>query len=165
MPRINFNRLNKLALYMQPDQKSELVIEFSQSIFELRYKLRKLFQVKLKEAGISISFEVLEIMKLLRNKDGLNQQELADMLFKDKSSMTYIVDNMVKAGLVTRKEDEADRRNKHIYLTQKAQELQTQLEPLVMHCYQALAANVSGHDIDAGIEILTKMNNSLAEFI
>jgi DNA-binding MarR family transcriptional regulator len=165
MPRINFNRLNKLALYMQPDQKSELVIEFSQSIFELRYKLRKLFQVKLKEAGISISFEVLEIMKLLRNKDGLNQQELADMLFKDKSSMTYIVDNMVKAGLVTRKEDEADRRNKHIYLTQKAQELQTQLEPLVMHCYQALAANVSAHDIDAGIEILTKMNNSLAEFI
>jgi DNA-binding MarR family transcriptional regulator len=150
---------------MKPDKKSELVIEFCQSIFELRHKLRKMFQVKLKEAGISISFEVLEILKLLRNQDGLNQQDLADMLFKDKSNMTYLIDNMVKANLVTRREDEADRRNKHIYLTTQATELQNQLEPLAMHCYLVLAEDVTDQEINAGIETLAKMNNSLAEFI
>jgi DNA-binding MarR family transcriptional regulator len=150
---------------MKPDQKSELVIEFCQSIFELRYKLKKMFQVKLKEAGISISFEVLEIMKLLRSQDGLNQQELADMLFKDKSSMTYLIDNMVKAGLVTRKEDEADRRNKRICLTTKAMDLQNQLSPLAMHCYSVLSNGFADQDIQAGIDMLAKMNNSLAEFI
>jgi DNA-binding MarR family transcriptional regulator len=150
---------------MKPDQKSELVIEFCQSIFELRHKLRKMFQVKLKEAGISISFEVLEILKLLRNQDGLNQQDLADMLFKDKSNMTYLIDNMVKAGLVTRREDEADRRNKHIFLTTDAMELQNQLDPLAMHCYLVLAEDVTDQEINAGIGTLAKMNNSLAEFI
>jgi len=150
---------------MKPDQNPELVIEFCQSIFELRYKLRRMFQVKLKEAGISISFEVLEIMKLLRGQDGLNQQELADLLFKDKSSMTYLIDNMVKAGLVTRKEDEADRRNKHICLTTKARELQDQLSPLALHCYDVLSKGIPDRDIKAGIEMLAKMNNSLGEFI
>jgi DNA-binding MarR family transcriptional regulator len=150
---------------MKPDQNSEPVIEFCQSIFELRYKLRRMFQVKLKEAGISISFEVLEIMKLLRNQDGLNQQELADMLFKDKSSMTYLIDNMVKAGLVTRKEDETDRRNKRICLTTKALDMQNQLSPLAMQCYNILAKDITDQDIKAGIEMLAKMNNSLAEFI
>ena len=150
---------------MKPDQKPELVIEFCQSIFELRYKLRRMFQVKLKEAGISISFEVLEIMKLLRGQDGLNQQELADLLFKDKSSMTYLIDNMVKAGLVTRKEDETDRRNKRICLTSKAVDLQNQLSPLAMHCYNVLSEGIAYQDIKAGIEMLAKMNNSLAEFI
>jgi DNA-binding MarR family transcriptional regulator len=150
---------------MQPDQKSELVIEFCQSIFELRYKLRKMFQVKLKEAGISISFEILEIMKQLGSHDGLNQQELADMLFKDKSSMTYLIDNMVKAGLVTRKEDEKDRRNKLILLSRKADELIKELSPMASECYAALAEDIAAQDIKAGIQMLMKMNNSLAEFI
>jgi DNA-binding MarR family transcriptional regulator len=150
---------------MQPDQKSELVIEFCQSIFELRYKLRKMLQVKLKDAGISISFEILEIMKQLRSHDGLNQQELADMLFKDKSSMTYLIDNMVKGGLVTRKEDEKDRRNKLIILSDKAHELIKQLAPIASHCYLALAEDITDEDIKAGIKMLAKMNDSLAKFI
>jgi DNA-binding MarR family transcriptional regulator len=150
---------------MKPDQRSELVREFCHSIFELRHKLRKMFQVKLKEAGISISFEVLEIMKLLRMQDGQNQQELADMLFKDKSSMTYLIDNMVKAGWAIRKEDETDRRNKLIFLTDKAHHLQEQLSPIATHCYLVLAADVADPDIKAGIAMLAKMNNSLAEFI
>jgi DNA-binding MarR family transcriptional regulator len=150
---------------MQPDHKSDLVIEFCQSIFELRYKLRKMFQVQLKEAGISISFEILEIMKQLRNHDGLNQQELADMLFKDKSSMTYLIDNMVKGGLVSRKEDEKDRRNKLILLSDKANELIKQLSPIASRCYLALAKDLTDQDIKAGIQTLAKMNDSLTEFI
>lgn len=146
---------------MKPDQKSELVAELCQSIFELRYKLRRIFQLKLKEAGISISFEALEIIKLLLNHEGLNQQELADLLFKDKSSMTYLIDNMVKAGLVTRKEDEADRRNKLIMLTAKAHQLKEQLSPMARDCYLTLAEDIADQDIKAGIVMLSKMNRSL----
>jgi len=150
---------------MKPDQKSELVAEFCQSIFELRYKLRRIFQVKLKEAGISISFEVLEIVKLLLSREGLNQQELADLLFKDKSSMTYLIDNMVKAELVTRKEDETDRRNKLIILTAKAHQLKDQLSPLAMDCYLTLAKDIADQDIKAGIQMLAKMNHSLTDLL
>jgi DNA-binding MarR family transcriptional regulator len=150
---------------MNPDPQAELIAEFCQSIFELRYKLRRMFQIKLKEAGISVSFEVLEIMKLLGHQDGLNQQELADLLFKDKSTMTYLIDNMVKAGLVTRKEDETDRRNKLIILTPKAHELRVQLAPLATDCYITLAAEVTDIEIKAGIAMLTKMNYALTDFI
>jgi DNA-binding MarR family transcriptional regulator len=97
-------------------QKAKRVDEFCQSIFEFRYRLRKIFHLKLKEAGIDISFEVLEIMKILKNEENVNQQDLADLLFKDKSNLTYLIDNMVKAGWVNRKEDQTDRRNKLIVL-------------------------------------------------
>ena len=146
---------------MDPDKKAEQVGEFCQSIFEMRYKLRKMFQLKLKEANINISFEVLEVMKLLLNRDGINQQELADELFKDKSSMTYLIDNMVKAGLATRKEDNADRRNKLIFLTAKAHELKQQLAPLATHCYLTLTEDVDYASLSAGMQILAKMNQSL----
>ncbi|WP_184542123.1 MarR family winged helix-turn-helix transcriptional regulator [Mucilaginibacter sp. FT3.2] len=149
---------------METKQKAELVGEFCHSIFELRYKLRKIFQAKLKEANLNISFEVLEVIKILLRQDGINQQELADELFKDKSNITYLIDNMVKSGLVTRKEDEADRRNKLIILTEKAHELRKQLDPLARYCYLAMAEQVSTQQINSGMELLFKMNSSLASF-
>jgi len=150
---------------MNTDQKAELVGEFSQSIFEFRYRLRKMFQAKLKEADIDISFEVLEIMKLLRKQDGMIQQELADILFKDKSNMTYLIDNMVKAGYAVRKEDGSNRRIKLIFLTDKSHELSLQLAPLAKACFLALAKDVDEKDVRSGIAMLSRMNTSLLEVI
>jgi len=148
-----------------PSDQSKLIIEVCQSVFELRYKLRRMFQIKIKEAGIDASYEVLEILTLLNSRDRLNQQELADLLFKDKSSMTYLIDNMVKAGLVTRKEDEKDRRNKLILLSEKARCLIKQLSPIANHCYTALAEDIAYQDIKTGIQMLAKMNNSAEALI
>ncbi|WP_158795793.1 MarR family winged helix-turn-helix transcriptional regulator [Pedobacter sp. L105] len=150
---------------MNPDEKSEPIVEFCQSIFEFRFRLRKMFQVKLKEAGMTISFEVLEVMSILHKKGGINQQELADLLFKDKSSMTYLLDNMVKGGWVLRKEDEVDRRNKLIFLTDKSHQLKEELSPLVEQCFAVLSENITPQDIKEGMHTLSKMNNSLLEFI
>ena len=150
---------------MKPDQKSEHVAEFCKSIFELRYRLRRMFQIKLKEAGMSISFEVLEVMSILHRQDGVNQQELADLLFKDKSSMTYLIDNMVKAGWVLRKEDDSDRRNKLIFLTDEAHQLKKTLRPMAIECYSLLAEGINEEEIKESLKMVSKMNNSLSDFI
>lgn len=150
---------------MDTNQKAELVGDFCHSIFELRFRLRKLFQVKLKEANIEISFEVLEIIKVLVKKDGIIQQEIADILFKDKSNMTYLIDNMVKAGWVVRKDDDTNRRIKLIFLTEKTRVLNQQLAPLAKDCFLALSREVTEQQVKTGIEMLGKMNNALVDVI
>jgi DNA-binding MarR family transcriptional regulator len=153
--------IKNLAFYMESTPKSELVGELFQSISEFRYKLRKMFQVKLKESGIEISFEVLEVIKILLKQDGLSQQVLADMIFKDKSSVTYLIDNMVKSGLVTRTEDKNDRRNKLICLTDKAHELQQTISPLAKQCYLALASETTAVQLTTCIDIISHMNGAI----
>jgi DNA-binding MarR family transcriptional regulator len=150
---------------MNANQKAELVGEFCRSIAELRFRLKRMFQLKLKEAGIDISFEVLEVMSILLKQDGTNQQVLADLLFKDKSSMTYLIDNMVKTGLVIRKEDERDRRNKLISLTTKAHELKTKLAPLAIDCYAKLGSEIGETDLKNGLQMLVTMNSSVEDLI
>lgn len=150
---------------MDTNQKAELVGEFCHSIFELRFRLRKLFQVKLKEAGIEISFEVLEIMKILSKTDGIIQQEIADILFKDKSNMTYLIDNMAKSGWVIRKDDDSNRRIKLIFLTEKSRVLNQQLAPLAKDCFLALSEDVTERQVQSGIKMVAKMNNSLVDVI
>jgi DNA-binding MarR family transcriptional regulator len=143
---------------MEFTPKTELVGELSQSISEFRYKLKKMFQMKLKERGINISFEILEVIKILLKQDGLNQQVLADMLFKDKSSLTYLIDNMVKSELVTRTEDKNDRRNKLIYLTDRAHELRQSISPLAKECFLAMAAETTEVQLRSCIDIIAQMN-------
>src|ERR1700753_2815729 len=109
--------------------RAEIALELGRTMAELRILLRQRIQLKLKEHGISLTYEMLEVMSCLWRKDGIIQQEIADYTLRDKSSMTYLLDNLSKRGLVERVEDGNDRRNKLIYLTAEGRGLKEQLYP------------------------------------
>lgn len=57
-------------------------------------------------------------------KDGVTQQELCNATFKDKPSMTRLIDNMERQHLVVRIADKRDRRTNLIHLTKTGRELE-----------------------------------------
>lgn len=146
---------------MEVKSISELALEFGRSMSEMRNSLRQHIQVKIKEHNLDITFELLEIIALLWRKDGINQQELADAAIKDKSSMTYLIDNLAKRDLVTRTEDENDRRNKLIFLTAEGRLLEKKLHPWVIEMYDKATVNVTVPEIEKAILLTRKMNESL----
>src|ERR1700754_369495 len=111
-----------MAPHKKNTSRNELAVELGRTMHELRTDTRQRIQIKIKEHGINITFEMIEVMGCLWKKDGINQQEIADLTLRDKSSMTYLLDNLVKRKLVRREEDEDDRRNKLIYLTREGKE-------------------------------------------
>ena len=60
----------------------------------------------------------------LWEKDGVTQQELCNATFKDKPSMTRLIDNMERQHLVVRISDKKDRRTNLIHLTKDGKELE-----------------------------------------
>ncbi len=141
--------------------KVELARELGRSMIELRNHLRQYIQEKIRTHGINITFEMLEVMAFLWKKDGINQQEIADQTLRDKSSMTYLIDNLVKRHMVTRVEDENDRRNKLIYLSEKGQELQVQFHPWLNEVYEIATAEMNVADLKNGMAVLNKMTDNL----
>ncbi len=139
----------------------QLALEFGRLFNEMKYYLRRNIQGQLYKHKINISFELLDVMAFLWRKDGMNQQELADMAIKDKSSMTYLIHNLVKLNLVKRIEDKTDRRNKLIFLTPKGKLLQEKLYPFVIELYRKSTVDVDANDIKKGISLLRKMNENL----
>src|ERR1700722_9754253 len=111
-------------MVMATENISELSLELGRAMTEMKNYLRQFIQSKIKEHNISLTFEMLEILACLWQQDGINQQEITDKTIKDKSSMTYLVDNLVKRGMVKRVADKNDRRNNLIFLTKKAKLLQ-----------------------------------------
>ena len=84
---------------------------------------RKLYR-SFKKHGLDITPEQWTILIYLWEKDGVKQQVLCDATFKDKPSMTRLLDNMEKQHLVVRISQKEDRRTNLIYLTKTGRELE-----------------------------------------
>ena len=140
-----------------------LALQLGRLFNEMRYQIRRDMLDKLNSSNGDISFELLEVMSFLWHEDGMNQQELANMVVKDKSSMTYLVGNLVKKQLIKRVEDKSDRRNKLIFLTAKGKALQEKIHPLLIECYKKAAMNLNTTEIKNAILLLKSMNENLKE--
>jgi len=137
--------------------KADLAVELGRSMSELRNYVRQYIQVKIKENGCNITFEMLEVMSCLWKKDGVNQQEIADLTLRDKSSMTYLLDNLVKRKLVKRVEDENDRRNKLIYLTNEGIKLKETLNPWVAEVYDIASEELAIENLQNSLTLINRM--------
>ncbi|MFY0256300.1 MarR family winged helix-turn-helix transcriptional regulator [Chitinophaga sp. 30R24] len=138
-----------------------LARDLTRAMNETRNYLRQYLQVKIKEHEVDITFELLEILGYLYWKDGANQQEIADRLIKDKSSMTYLIDGLEKREMVERIEDPNDRRSKLIYLTEKAKGLEEMLSPWITEIYEKATEGVKASDIKKALQLVQKMNENL----
>ncbi|WP_293936729.1 MULTISPECIES: MarR family winged helix-turn-helix transcriptional regulator [unclassified Sphingobacterium] len=80
-------------------------------------------QRNLREAGLSITSEQWSIMYNLWVEEGLTQQELAIRTFRDKPSVTRLINNLERVNLVIRVNDKNDRRSNLIYLTKTGRKM------------------------------------------
>ncbi len=125
---------------------------------------RQFIQQKLKAANLDLTFEMLQILSYLSDKEGTNQQEIANATVKDKASLTYLIDNLTRRELVYRQEDEQDRRNKLIFLTPKAKLLLSEtLLPYLDEMYVKVTQGLSNEDIEGVIKVIRTMTANLKE--
>lgn len=81
-------------------------------------------QKKFNTAGVNLTIEQWSVLYQLWKEDGKSQQELCNATFRDKPSITRLIDNLEKLNLVKRVSDDKDRRINKVYLTRHAQKLQ-----------------------------------------
>jgi len=141
--------------------KDEIVIEFARKIAKVNTAYRQFIQNKFKEYNVGLTFEMLQVMSCLWNKDGINQQEIANITVKDKASMTYLIDNLTKRGLVSRLEDSSDRRNKLILLTEKGKVLRNEIQPFLNEMYQVAGRDTDISFLEAAMDNLDKIESNL----
>ena len=142
--------------------KSDLALSLGRNMNELRMHFRKYMQGKVRNLDLHLTYEMLEVMICLWRQDGVNQQLIADITLRDKSAMTYLVDNLIKRKMITRKEDERDRRNKLIYLTAEGRQLQETLQPWVAEMYDRATSGVDTSSLITGKELIESMIKNLS---
>jgi DNA-binding MarR family transcriptional regulator len=146
---------------MADKEKALLALELGRAVIEMRSRSRQFIQARIKENQLNITYEMLEVLMCLWEKDGINQQEIASRIIKEKASMTYLIDNLSKRELVKREEDENDRRNNLIYLTDKGKHLQEELLPWAMEMYAAASADLSAEAIISSTKLIQQLTRNI----
>jgi DNA-binding MarR family transcriptional regulator len=110
---------------------------------------------------VDITIEQWSVLYHLWKLDGQSQQQLCDATFRDKPSITRLVDNLEKLQLVTRVANKDDRRINRIYLTQQANLLQVQTMELANQTLNEALEGVSNEQIEIAKEVLQKVYDNL----
>ncbi len=119
-------------------------------------------QKNFKSANIDITIEQWSVLYHLWKEDGLSQQQLCDATFRDKPSITRLVDNLEKLNMVTRVASKEDRRINKIYLTKEAADLQEQTMLVANQTLNEALAGVSNGQVEIAKEVLQMVYDNLA---
>ncbi|KFF11003.1 MarR family transcriptional regulator [Chryseobacterium soli] len=140
---------------------SELAFELGLAMGEMKSRLRQKIQSRINEYDPDLSFELIEILGLLWRNDGINQQEISNTISKDKSSITYLINSLVKKGLVERLENKNDRRHKQIFLSIKGREIVETVYPWALELYKKAADHIPEDEIRKALLLVKKMTTNL----
>ena len=139
----------------------ESFIAFADTLTLTASAFRAYIRQKFKECSLDITSEMMLVMRYLWARDNVNQQEIANAVNKDKASLTSMLDNLVQRGLVERRADSQDRRNKRIVLTAKGQALEQQIVPLIHEMYEVAGQQLPEDQLRASMAVLAQITKNL----
>jgi DNA-binding MarR family transcriptional regulator len=120
-------------------------------------------QKNFKEADIDITIEQWSVLYHLWKEDGQSQQQLCAATFRDKPSITRLVDNLEKSKLVKRIPSKNDRRSNLIFLTNDAKNLEQKTMEVANTTLNESLEGVSNEQIETAKVVLQMVYDNLAK--
>ena len=127
----------------------------------LSFLTRKTLSQGFEEEGLFVSAEEWAILLILWSKGEQTPSALAEVTFRDRTTITRLIDQMVKKQFVVREHDEKDRRRVLIKASDKGQALKDELIPIAKSMIATATSGISPQDIETTVKTLSQMTNNL----
>ena len=118
-------------------------------------------QENLQSQGIKISKEQILILDALTQENGVNQNELASLIHRDKSTLTRLLAKMESKGLIHREQYSLDRRINKIYLNPKGRNVLKEVRPIMLNVIHSIEEDISEAEKRQLIKSLKKIRYRL----
>ncbi len=109
----------------------------------------------------NITIDQKLILQYLNDHPELNQNEIAELVFKDNASLTRMIDLMVQKGFLQRSINPNDRRKFKIELTRKGKEVLEKLAPVIVENRKKAFAGISEEELTQLKQTLNKIVSNL----
>ena len=125
-------------------------------------KLKQFLASKLKQMVVPLTPEQFMLIDLLWNHGEMSQQQLADMMHKDKNSVTKLVDAIERKGFVVRRQNKNDRRSNTLVLTEKANQLKHGAKQKGISILDQMLEGINENELRMFLETLRKLNVNMS---
>jgi DNA-binding MarR family transcriptional regulator len=126
----------------------------------LDYHMLETFQ----NAGLDLTKEQMVILKKLHFEDGLNQNELAFLTYRNKSSLARLLLKMENKGYIIRKQNIEDKRINEVYLTEVGRSVYKKTRPVIKEMINTMEAGITEKEKQQIINTLKKVQKNFESF-
>ncbi|MCI4671189.1 MAG: MarR family winged helix-turn-helix transcriptional regulator [Bacteroidia bacterium] len=120
---------------------------------------------KFKKKGYEFGIDQWIVMIHLWHEDGQTQQRLGEIAGRNKTTVTRAIDWLEKNDFVVRVNDQLDRRNKRIYLTNGGKQLQHDLIPEVSEVMTEATHGIPEDDLESCKKVMRTIFRNLKAYI
>lgn len=141
-----------------------LHIDFETSIGPWLGRTVKIVDCHLQEAfdsyGVDLTKEQMIVLKKLSEQDGINQNELASLTYRDKSSLARLLSKMEAKDYIKRVQSEEDKRNNEVFITSHGTQVFKNTRPIIQGIIDVMEKGLNQSDKMLVISILKKVQNN-----
>ena len=123
------------------------------------YHMQEVFE----EANLDLTKEQMIVLKKLHETDGLNQNELAMLTFRDKSSLARLLSKMEMKKYIVRNQDMVDKRVNNVFLTEQGKEVYLRSLPVIKGLIDRIEKDINPSEKKEMIALLKKVQGNLKE--
>ena len=105
------------------------------------------------------------VLKKLHEQDGLNQNELAFLTLRNKSSLTRLLHKMETKKYIIREQSQEDKRINNVFLTDLGRAVFKKTLPIIKNIIQTMEQNISNTEKQQIIEILKKIQSNFTSSV
>ncbi len=112
--------------------------------------------------GVDLTKEQMIVLKRLYEHDGINQNELASLTFRDKSSLARLLSKMEAKNYIKRVQGVDDKRNKEVFITDYGTKVFLETRPIIQ---ETIGIMENGLDKDDKLLIISILKKIQTNFI
>jgi DNA-binding MarR family transcriptional regulator len=130
--------------------------------YQIRYTYRAFVKALAEELGPhQVTTSQWSALRVLWQREGLSQVELAQRMMVEKGSLTPVLAAMAAGGLITRTRNSEDRRKVNIFLTAAGRRLKSKILPLVGKINKRATRGLSAAEIRRLDTLLARIMGNL----
>lgn len=127
----------------------------------LNCSIIKYFAKELSRNEINLTPEQYLVMDILWDADVMSQQSIADIIQKDKNSVTKFIDSLEKKGLVYRVMNKEDRRVNNIMVSEEGKKLKTKTTEVAIKMMRNVLDNIKEEDLMAFDKVMMQIKDNI----
>ena len=127
----------------------------------LNCSLIKYFAKELSRNDINLTPEQYLVMDVLWDAETLSQQAIADIIQKDKNSVTKFIDSLEKKGLVYRAINKKDRRVNDIIVTEEGMKLKVPTTEVAINLMRYVLLVIKEEDLMVFDKVMNQFKDNI----
>lgn len=141
-----------------------LIKKIAVNINILNCSLIKYFAKELNKNDINLTPEQYLVMDILWDAEMLSQQAIADIIQKDKNSVTKFIDSLEKKGLVYRTVNKNDRRINNIKVSEEGMKLKNKTTEVAVKMMGNVLKDIKEEDLIAFDKVMNQIKSNIDSY-